>query len=87
MLGRRKEFIMNTKCMLCIGALSLAALTGCENTLNSTGDAAVGIVHGTGSAVQGVGEGTGNVIKGIGTDAGNIGTDVNDGIHGNSKED
>ena len=79
---------MNRKCMLCIGVLSVAALAGCENTLNSAGDAAVGVVHGTGSAVQGVGQGTGNVIQGIGTDAGNVGSDVNDGIHGNkSNED
>ena len=71
---------MNRKYMILAGLLSVAALTGCENTLNASGDAAVGVVHGTGSVVKGVGDGTGNVVQGVGEGASHVGSGVSSDI-------
>ena len=78
---------MNQKYALCSAVLLVAALTGCKNTAQSSGDVASGAVHGTGQIIKGAGEGAGSIVTGVGQGVSHVGQGVGKDLDGDKSED
>ena len=78
---------MNQKYALCSAVLLVAALTGCKNTAQSSGDVASGAVRGTGQIIQGAGEGAGSIVTGVGEGVSHVGQGVGKDLDGDKSED